>query len=137
MTKGLGFANWKLGKNPEMFWRRGEVKSFYSKKCILENNQSSILSSRIGPGQLSVRCQVLWRMVPGLITSGGLDNGCEVIWTYKHSLVLQEIIRGFSRSLMYIQSLMQDWKLQKFVSRLVKTRIELSLHASTYLILVI
>lgn len=39
-----------------------KVKSSYCKSHILENNQSYILGSRTGPGWLSVRSQVIWKM---------------------------------------------------------------------------
>lgn len=37
-----------------------KVKDSFSKKCIVENNQSYILSPRIGPGRLLVRCWPVW-----------------------------------------------------------------------------
>ena len=43
--------------------------SFGVKRCILENNQSYILSPRIGPEWLSDRCQ-------------SLTDGCRVVWSH-------------------------------------------------------
>lgn len=40
--------------------KESKVKDSFSKKCIVENNQSYILSPRIGPGRLLVRCWPVW-----------------------------------------------------------------------------
>ena len=56
------------------------MKKIYSKKYIVENYRSCILSPRIGPGRLQVRwvpdgpedgCQEVWSH------PCGLDNGCQ------------------------------------------------------------
>lgn len=39
-----------------------KVKTSYSKKYVLEKTQSCILSPRIGPAPLSVRCEAVWTM---------------------------------------------------------------------------
>lgn len=59
--KGLELANWEYNeaKIQKCFEGERKVKSSHSKKCILENNQSCLLSSKIGPGQLSVGCQAV------------------------------------------------------------------------------
>lgn len=68
------------------------VKSSFGKKYVLENYVSCILSPKVGPGWLSVRCQA----------SG---NGFQVVWIRES--VLQGAIRGLSGGLMCVQMYIQ------------------------------
>lgn len=57
----------QVGKTPEVFKKekkqqKRKMKSSYIKKFILENNQSDILSPRIGRACFSVSCQAVWVM---------------------------------------------------------------------------
>lgn len=97
------------------------------------NYQFCILSPRVGPGWLAVTCQASWWWKPGGLEDGHQEVGsCLVVWIMDvgwmsgglHMWVLQGVIKGLSgclvyvqvwthNELMYIQTLTQDWKVQK------------------------
>lgn len=74
----------------------GDVKSSCSRRYILENQMPSVVSPAIGPGGLSVRCQVVWmRDVRGP----------------HHEPCRRE--QRLSPGLMHSQAWVQDWEAQK------------------------
>lgn len=54
LFKGLGVCELGIQAKTQ---KCSKKNNSYNKQCILENDQSCVLSPSIGPGQLSVRCQ--------------------------------------------------------------------------------
>ena len=64
LFKGLRVCKLRaqLGKTQKCSKEESRVQSSHSKSRVLENNPSCICSPQIGPGWLSVRCEVVYMM---------------------------------------------------------------------------